>query len=104
MVVCRNRPQLRRGATHTLSLATRKKEFSVLLYKVFGGTDTVQLVSWCFESATRDYLRAEPPDKSQHRKLTLEEKILSLLLPRIQTRDLSITSPALYPLSYLDYN
>ena len=33
--------------------------------------------------------------KSQHRKLTLEKKILPPLLQGIRTRDLSITSPAL---------
>ena len=38
-------------------------------------------------------------NKNQHRKSTLEKKILPLLLRGFETRDLSITSPALYPLS-----
>ena len=34
-------------------------------------------------------------NKSQHRKLTTEKKIVPPLLPGLGTRDLSITSPAL---------
>ena len=43
------------------------------------------------------------PNKSQqHTKLTLEKKILLPLLPGFErTRNLSITSPALLPSSYL---
>ena len=39
-------------------------------------------------------------DKSQHKKLTTEKKILPPLLPGLDPRDLLITSPALKPLSY----
>ena len=42
----------------------------------------------------------EHRNMSQHRKLTMEKKILPPLLQGTRTQDLSITSPTLYPLSY----
>ena len=39
-------------------------------------------------------------NESQHRKLTFEKKILPPLLQGFQNRDLSVTSPVLWPLNY----
>ena len=40
------------------------------------------------------------PNNSQHTKLTLEKTLFPPFLPGLETRNLSITSPALYLLSY----